>query len=131
MAGGAAAGEAPVVGTGMERVAARDSGAIVSCKRDGIVDWRNNDIDDGPSLAAMALVFTTDAAMTSTDPLAVGTAMAQDEMSNRHQRIVAPIVAGAVAFNLTNTPRFDVSSLSLDISTAGSISTLWKVLPSW
>ena len=34
---------------------------------DGIVDWRNNDIDDGPSLAAMALVFATDAAMTSTD----------------------------------------------------------------
>jgi DNA-directed RNA polymerase subunit beta len=30
--------QAPVVGTGMERVAARDSGAIVSAKRDGIVE---------------------------------------------------------------------------------------------
>jgi len=30
--------QAPVVGTGMERVAARDSGAIVSVKRDGIVE---------------------------------------------------------------------------------------------
>jgi len=31
-------GEAPLVGTGMERVTARDSGAVVLCKRDGIVD---------------------------------------------------------------------------------------------
>ncbi len=31
-------GEAPLVGTGMERVTARDSGATVICKRDGIVD---------------------------------------------------------------------------------------------
>src|SRR5215468_4817073 len=30
-------GEAPLVGTGMERVTARDSGAVVLCKRDGIV----------------------------------------------------------------------------------------------
>ena len=30
--------EAPVVGTGMEFVTARDSGAVVICKRDGIVD---------------------------------------------------------------------------------------------
>ncbi|MDH4164219.1 MAG: DNA-directed RNA polymerase subunit beta [Nitrospirota bacterium] len=30
--------QAPVVGTGMERVAARDSGAIASAKRDGIVE---------------------------------------------------------------------------------------------
>ncbi|OGW27830.1 MAG: DNA-directed RNA polymerase subunit beta [Nitrospirae bacterium GWC2_57_13] len=30
--------EAPVVGTGMERVAARDSGAIVLAKRDGVVE---------------------------------------------------------------------------------------------
>ncbi|HET9662998.1 MAG TPA: DNA-directed RNA polymerase subunit beta, partial [Burkholderiales bacterium] len=30
--------EAPLVGTGMERVAAHDSGAVVLCKRDGIVD---------------------------------------------------------------------------------------------
>ncbi len=30
--------QAPIVGTGMERVAARDSGAIVSAKRDGIVE---------------------------------------------------------------------------------------------
>jgi len=30
--------QAPVVGTGMERVAARDSGAIVSVKRDGVVE---------------------------------------------------------------------------------------------
>jgi DNA-directed RNA polymerase subunit beta len=30
--------EAPLVGTGMERVTARDSGAVVICKRDGIVD---------------------------------------------------------------------------------------------
>jgi DNA-directed RNA polymerase subunit beta len=30
--------QAPVVGTGMERVAARDSGAIVSAKRDGVVE---------------------------------------------------------------------------------------------
>ncbi len=30
--------QAPVVGTGMERVAARDSGAIVSAKRDGFVE---------------------------------------------------------------------------------------------
>ena len=30
--------QAPTVGTGMERVAARDSGAIVSAKRDGIVE---------------------------------------------------------------------------------------------
>ncbi len=31
-------GDAPLVGTGMERVTARDSGAVVLCKRDGIVD---------------------------------------------------------------------------------------------
>ncbi|HEV2287361.1 MAG TPA: DNA-directed RNA polymerase subunit beta [Candidatus Acidoferrales bacterium] len=31
-------GEAPLVGTGMERVTAHDSGAVVSCRRDGIVD---------------------------------------------------------------------------------------------
>jgi DNA-directed RNA polymerase subunit beta len=30
--------EAPLVGTGMERVAARDSGAVVLCKRDGVID---------------------------------------------------------------------------------------------
>jgi DNA-directed RNA polymerase subunit beta len=30
--------EAPLVGTGMERVAARDSGAVVICRRDGIVE---------------------------------------------------------------------------------------------
>ncbi|MBI4462957.1 MAG: DNA-directed RNA polymerase subunit beta, partial [Acidobacteria bacterium] len=30
--------EAPLVGTGMERVAARDSGAVVVCRRDGIVE---------------------------------------------------------------------------------------------
>ncbi len=30
--------ETPLVGTGMERVTARDSGAVVLCKRDGIVD---------------------------------------------------------------------------------------------
>jgi DNA-directed RNA polymerase subunit beta len=31
-------GEAPLVGTGMERVTARDSGAVVLCKREGVVD---------------------------------------------------------------------------------------------
>jgi DNA-directed RNA polymerase subunit beta len=31
--------EAPYVGTGMERVAARDSGAVVVAKRDGVVDY--------------------------------------------------------------------------------------------
>jgi len=31
-------GEAPLVGTGMERVTARDSGATVICRRDGVVD---------------------------------------------------------------------------------------------
>jgi len=31
-------GEAPLVGTGMERVTTRDSGAVVLCKREGIVD---------------------------------------------------------------------------------------------
>ncbi len=31
-------GEAPLVGTGMERVTARDSGAVVICRRDGVVD---------------------------------------------------------------------------------------------
>src|ERR1019366_2744817 len=31
-------GEAPLVGTGMGRVTARDSGAVVICRRDGIVD---------------------------------------------------------------------------------------------
>ena len=31
-------GDAPLVGTGMERVTARDSGAVVICSRDGIVD---------------------------------------------------------------------------------------------
>ncbi len=30
--------EAPYVGTGMERVTARDSGAVVICKRSGMVD---------------------------------------------------------------------------------------------
>ncbi len=30
--------ESPLVGTGMEQVAARDSGAVVLCKRDGVVD---------------------------------------------------------------------------------------------
>ena len=30
--------DAPLVGTGMEKVAARDSGAVVLCRRDGIVD---------------------------------------------------------------------------------------------
>ena len=31
-------GEAPLVGTGMERVTARDSGAVVVCRREGVVD---------------------------------------------------------------------------------------------
>ncbi len=31
-------GESPLVGTGMERVTARDSGAVVLCRREGIVD---------------------------------------------------------------------------------------------
>src|ERR1700678_1817394 len=31
-------GDAPLVGTGMERVTARDSGAVIVCRRDGIVD---------------------------------------------------------------------------------------------
>ncbi|HTQ85766.1 MAG TPA: DNA-directed RNA polymerase subunit beta, partial [Candidatus Solibacter sp.] len=31
-------GEAPLVGTGMERVTARDSGAVVICRREGVVD---------------------------------------------------------------------------------------------
>jgi len=31
-------GDAPLVGTGMERVTAHDSGAVVLCKREGIVD---------------------------------------------------------------------------------------------
>jgi DNA-directed RNA polymerase subunit beta len=31
--------ESPYVGTGMERIAARDSGAVVSAKRDGMVDY--------------------------------------------------------------------------------------------
>jgi len=31
-------GEAPLVGTGMERVTARDSGAVVLCRREGFVD---------------------------------------------------------------------------------------------
>ena len=31
-------GESPLIGTGMERVTARDSGAVVLCKREGIVD---------------------------------------------------------------------------------------------
>ncbi|MFQ5817090.1 MAG: DNA-directed RNA polymerase subunit beta [Terriglobia bacterium] len=30
--------EAPLIGTGMERVAARDSGAVVICRRDGVVE---------------------------------------------------------------------------------------------
>ncbi|MFQ5778731.1 MAG: DNA-directed RNA polymerase subunit beta, partial [Terriglobia bacterium] len=30
--------EAPLIGTGMERVAARDSGAVVLCRRDGVVE---------------------------------------------------------------------------------------------
>ncbi len=30
--------DSPIVGTGMEKIAARDSGAVVLCKRDGIVD---------------------------------------------------------------------------------------------
>jgi DNA-directed RNA polymerase subunit beta len=31
-------GESPLIGTGMERVTARDSGAVVLCKREGVVD---------------------------------------------------------------------------------------------
>ncbi|HEU4402877.1 MAG TPA: DNA-directed RNA polymerase subunit beta, partial [Candidatus Polarisedimenticolia bacterium] len=31
--------EAPLVGTGMEQITARDSGAVVSCQRDGMVDY--------------------------------------------------------------------------------------------
>ncbi|HKM89130.1 MAG TPA: DNA-directed RNA polymerase subunit beta [Candidatus Acidoferrales bacterium] len=31
-------GESPLVGTGMERVTARDSGAVVICRREGVVD---------------------------------------------------------------------------------------------
>jgi len=31
-------GDAPLVGTGMERITARDSGAVVLCRREGIVD---------------------------------------------------------------------------------------------
>jgi DNA-directed RNA polymerase subunit beta len=31
--------ESPYVGTGMERIAARDSGAVVTAKRDGVVDY--------------------------------------------------------------------------------------------
>ncbi len=31
-------GDAPIVGTGMERITARDSGAVVLCKRSGVVD---------------------------------------------------------------------------------------------
>jgi DNA-directed RNA polymerase subunit beta len=31
-------GEAPLVGTGMERVTARDSGAVIVCRREGVVD---------------------------------------------------------------------------------------------
>src|SRR5207342_1905033 len=30
--------EAPLVGTGMERVTARDSGAVVLCRRNGVVE---------------------------------------------------------------------------------------------
>ena len=30
--------DSPIVGTGMERIAARDSGAVVLCKRDGVID---------------------------------------------------------------------------------------------
>jgi DNA-directed RNA polymerase subunit beta len=30
--------DSPIVGTGMERIAARDSGAVVICRRDGVVD---------------------------------------------------------------------------------------------
>src|SRR2546427_2143838 len=36
-------GEAPLVRTGMERVTARDSGAVVLCKRDGIVDQADSE----------------------------------------------------------------------------------------
>ena len=31
--------DSPIVGTGMERIAARDSGAVVICKRGGVVDY--------------------------------------------------------------------------------------------
>ena len=31
--------ESPYVGTGMEKIAARDSGAVVIAKRDGVVDY--------------------------------------------------------------------------------------------
>jgi alkylation response protein AidB-like acyl-CoA dehydrogenase len=34
---------------------------------DGVVDWRRNDITDGPTLATMAMVFTTDTAILATD----------------------------------------------------------------
>ncbi len=30
--------DSPIVGTGMERIAARDSGAVVICRRDGVID---------------------------------------------------------------------------------------------
>src|ERR1700723_3492178 len=36
-------GDAPLVGTGMERVTARDSGAVIVCKRDGIVDQADSE----------------------------------------------------------------------------------------
>jgi alkylation response protein AidB-like acyl-CoA dehydrogenase len=34
---------------------------------DGLVDWANNDITDGPTLATMALLFAADAAVMATD----------------------------------------------------------------
>ena len=34
---------------------------------DGLIDWANNDITDGPTLATMALLFAADAAVMATD----------------------------------------------------------------
>ncbi len=34
---------------------------------DGLIDWANNDITDGPALATMALLFAADAAVMATD----------------------------------------------------------------
>jgi alkylation response protein AidB-like acyl-CoA dehydrogenase len=34
---------------------------------DGLLDWANNDITDGPALATMALLFAADAAVMATD----------------------------------------------------------------
>jgi len=41
-------GRAPYVGTGMERVTARDYGAVVICKRSGIVDSVDSERIIGP-----------------------------------------------------------------------------------